>query len=203
MQEFTASVKNEKKLYRKVRKKYRRWVVGNIGVMICIGLMVAIFALIINKSGAEFTLDILVVGIGVCFIPLLIALFCRALAVSGGREVLLNRLADKVVLTEKYLFMEYVPHARETVEFDYVRYRMKYEDIEMLEYQEEKGRLKIAGYYQILRYRQIKFGETPDNFVVENVTNRPFYLYAHYDSFDECMKLIQRMSGFQSVGGVK
>lgn len=194
MQEFAADRRREKQLYRRIRKKYKRWIYGNIGMLVCILMIVLIFLWISARVGG-FTPEVFVVGAGVSFFPFLFGCICRAWAGSGGREVLLNRISDKVVLAADYMAMEYIPHARETAEFGYISYKIYYADIETLEYQEDKGRLKISGSYTITRYRQAAQGEMPGNVQKENVTDRPFYLYEHYNGIEECIKQIAGRSG--------
>ncbi len=105
-QEFKANRKNEKRLYKRIRKKYKRWTYGNMGVLICIAVIAGLFIWVSKNGGVSF--DALVVSIGISFVPFLLLCFMRAIAISGGREVLFNRISDQLVLKENDFSMEYI-----------------------------------------------------------------------------------------------
>lgn len=195
MKEFIAKKNSDKRLYKEIRKNYKRWTYGNIGMLVCIGAMVYLFKWVMEGSGMGVTSEVFVVSMSLSFIPLIVGIICRAFAISGGREVLMNRISDKIVLSEDCLYMEYIPCTREIVGFDYIRYCIRYSDIKSLDYQEKKRRIKITGPYQISQYRQINLGDIEGNVEVEYVDGHPFYIYAHYNSFDECLSQIYKKCG--------
>ena len=142
-QEFKANRKNEKRLYKRIRKKYKRWTYGNIGVLICIAVIAGLFIWVSKNGGVSF--DALVVSIGISFVPFLLLCFMRAIAISGGREVLFNRISDQLVLKENDFSMEYIPQARETAEFGYIIYQMEYRQIKALIDYRELGYVEVYG----------------------------------------------------------
>ena len=123
--------------------------------------------------------------------------FMRAIAISGGREVLFNRISDKLVLKEDDFSMEYIPQPREMVEYGYVVYQMEYRQIKSLVDYRERGYVEVYGEYQIRRYHQADMGDVPENVQVEHKYEEPFRLYGHYENFEECIKEISERSGVQ------
>lgn len=101
-----------------------------MGVLICIAVIAGLFIWVSKNGGVSF--DALVVSIGISFVPFLLLCFMRAIAISGGREVLFNRISDQLVLKENDFSMEYIPQARETAEFGHIIYQMEYRQIKAL-----------------------------------------------------------------------
>lgn len=198
-QEFKANRKNEKRLYKRIRKKYKRWTYGNIGVLVCLAVIVGLFIWVGKNGGVSF--DALVISIGISFVPFLLLCFMRAIAVSGGREVLFNRISDQLVLKENDFSMEYIPQAREMVAYGYIIYQMEYRQIKALVDYRERGYVEVYGEYQIRRYHQADMGDVPGNVQVEHKYEEPFRLYGHYENFEKCMEEISKRSGVQIKEG--
>lgn len=194
-QEFKANRKNEKRLYKRIRKKYKRWTYGNMGVLICIAVIAGLFIWVSKNGGVSF--DALVVSMGISFVPFLLLCFMWAIAISGGREVLFNRISDQLVLKENDFSMEYIPQARETAEFGYIIYQMEYRQIKALIDYRELRYVEVYGEYQILRYHQADREEAPGNVQVEHKYEEPFRLYGHYENYEKCMEEISKRSGIQ------
>lgn len=55
------------------------------------------------------------------------AVLARAAAVSGGREVLMSKVAERCFFLDQSFVLEYVPNVHETTVYEYVRFDMKYE----------------------------------------------------------------------------
>lgn len=79
----------------------------------------------------------LLLGLGPDVILIIAAVLARAAAVSGGREVLMSRGAERCFFLNQSFVREYVPNVHETTVYESVRFDMKYEDIERI-VEEEK-----------------------------------------------------------------
>lgn len=195
MQVFYADQRKAKLLYQSTKRHYKRWMIGNIVCFIFLLCIVGIYQCVVDAVGQGFTFEALVVGTGVAIVPFIIALMFHAFAVSGGRETLLNRFDEKVTLTDRYLSMEYVPHIRETFLYIHVKYHINYWQIEKLEYQKKKGRIKITGEYKIKILRRPRFQKDEGNEVEENISNGTFYIYEQFNDFDTLRKQLFVMAG--------
>lgn len=166
-----------------------------MGVLICIAVIAGLFIWVSKNGGVSF--DALVVSIGISFVPFLLLCFMRAIAISGGREVLFNRISDQLVLKENDFSMEYIHQARETAEFGCIIYQMEYRQIKALIDYRELGYVEVYGEYQIRRYHQADRGDAPGNVQVEHKYEEPFRLYGHYENYEKCMEEISKRSGIQ------
>lgn len=192
MTEFIANQKNGKKLYRKVRKNYKRWKYGMLlSACILLYIISRIFWVLQNAEGAP-AVETAIISAGVVLVPVIVLLLVYSAAISGGREVLMNRLQDKLILTENLLVMEYVPHSRETTEYDRIQYRMKYVSISEMTYERRHGRLRVSGPYEIRKYRNFAMGDMDGNVSRQNVEDGQFYLYAYYHDFEGFLQKIQK-----------
>lgn len=188
MEEFVGTKESAKKLYKKVRKNYRRWLYGNSIMSIFILICFAFFIRIYMEGGLSF--DTIILSLGVCFIPIIASCISRAVAVSGGREVLMNRDSDKLVLYDDYFVMEYVPTLTETKDYALIRYVVYYSDIHKLESYHEKGFAKICCDYSIQKY-QSENDLKPAS--IETRIGDAFIVYEYYNNFNKFMsKVCQR-----------
>lgn len=193
MQEYIADLKEQKYIYRKIRKKYKRWVYGNIGMLLCISLIIVVFLWISDRSG-EFTMEVFIVGTAVNLFPFLIGSMCRAWAISGGREITWRK-SEKIILSDDSFIMEYVPKRIRIMDPEQICYKIRYSDIKSMEYQEDKMCLKVCGDYQIVCYLRKNLGDSPGNMEITEIIDKPFYLYSYYEHFNECMEQIARKTG--------
>lgn len=195
MEQFTADQKLGKKLYRSVRRNFKRWRYGMISsfAFLLLGAGEAVWT--IKKASGAGAGGIFVIAVAAVFLPALFACFSYAAAISGGREVLGNRIGERIIFADSYLILEYVPHARETTVYDRIQYRVPYDRVTGLVYQRRLGRLQISGDYEVRKYRSYSRGDVPENMARQEVDGTPFYLYAYYEDFDRLLASLRNRTG--------
>ena len=124
----------------------------------------------------------LMLGLGPDVILIIAAVLARAAAVSGGREVLMSRVAERCFFLDQSFVLEYVPNVHETTVYESVRFDMKYEDIERIVEEEKFGRLTIYGAYKVSKYRMKDSEKGMDSYIVSDM---PLYVYGYYREFSE------------------
>ena len=101
---------------------------------------------------------------------------------SGGREVLMSRLAEKCFFTDGSFVLEYVPNAHETTAYECIRFRFDYQDIRQIVDEERFGRLALYGSYKVYKYRTRNSENGMDSYMISDM---PLYVYGYYKEFDE------------------
>lgn len=78
------------------------------------------------------------------------AVLVRAAAISGGREVLMSRLAERCFFTDDSFVLEYIPNPHETTAYECIRFQMKHRELLKAVCEERFGRLAlyVYGYYR-------------------------------------------------------
>lgn len=136
--------------------------------------------------------EILVLALAVDGLYLIAAALVRALAISGGREILMARAAESCSFTERALIIEYVPNVRESAQYNRIRYILPYFRIRTIEEERDKGRIVLYGTYEVTKYRK-RANEPDTHFIVSDL---PIFLYEYYPEFEEIrarlMELKQR-----------
>lgn len=190
---FVADPKWGKSIWKQIRKQFRRYQYGHQAICLILGHMlgtdVALFRRMEHQS--QFG-EILVLALAVDGLYLIAAALLRALAISGGREILMARAAESCSFTERALIIEYVPNARESAQYNRIRYTLPYFRIREVKEEWNKCRIVLYGTYEVAKYRK---GENePDTCSV--VSDQPLFLYEYYPEFEgirtRLMELKQR-----------
>ena len=111
---------------------------------------------------------------------------------SGGREVLMSRLAEKCFFTDGSFVLEYVPNAHETTAYECIRFRFDYQDIRQIVDEERFGRLALYGSYKVYKYRTRNSENGMDSYMISDM---PLYVYGYYKEFDEIKSRLFRVVG--------
>ena len=175
MKEYIADRQSGKELY---RYKY------GTAIMWCMLLCMVVLNLwmIQRTESMEHITAALMLGLGPDVILIIAAVLARAAAVSGGREVLMSRVAERCFFLDQSFVLEYVPNVHETTVYESVRFDMKYEDIERIVEEEKFGRLTIYGAYKVSKYRMKDSEKGMDSYIVSDM---PLYVYGYYREFSE------------------
>lgn len=190
MKEYIADKKLGKKLYYQKRKLYKRYKIGMIIMVVFLLLMIVINLRNVQEAENNYQIvEILFVGIGFDIVFVIGACLARALAISGGREVMMSRLSEKCMFTDNHFVLEYVPHVHETTEYERIQFQIKYSDIEKIEEEDLVGRLAIYGAYKTLKYRTVNSEERVDSYIVSDM---PLYVYGYYEEFDSLKKELRK-----------
>ena len=127
MKVYIADRKSGKQLYKRTKKLYKRY---KYGTLIMTGILLIMIVLDLwmiwrteDRSHLGGTL-ILCFGADILFI--IAAVLARAAAISGGREVLMSRLAEKCFFTDDSFVLEYIPNPHETTAYECIRFQMKH-----------------------------------------------------------------------------
>ncbi|MFR3792816.1 MAG: hypothetical protein ACLTWO_13005 [Blautia massiliensis (ex Durand et al. 2017)] len=170
MKEYVASRKLSKKLYKRLRKKHRRYTYGMAVFAVILLVMAATVASHLARlNSREQFVEYIPLGVAVILLFSIPACLVYAAAISGGREALLTQ-GEKCVPTGQEFVLR-----RENIE-----YRMRYEDIRSITAEERSGRLALCGAYQVLQY-PAPDAQTP--YLSCTVDDPPLYLYEYYPEF--------------------
>lgn len=190
MREYIADKKLGKKLYHQKRKLYKRYKIGMIAMLVFLLLMILLNLRNVQEAESNYQMiEILFVGIGFDVVFIIGACFARALAISGGREVLMSRMSEKCMFTDDYFVLAYVPHVHETTQYERIQFQIRYSDIEKIEEEDLVGRLAIYGAYKTLKYRTVNSEERVDSYMVSDM---PLYVYGYYEEFDSLKKELRK-----------
>lgn len=196
MREFISTKRDEKKLWRRVRRKYKRYLYWNVITIICVIIMLLISRWVIVGGEQGINFDVLVLCVGVNFIPFIITCICRAIAISGGSEVLLNRVYNKVVVSDSYFKLEYKPSLKmQEVEGYFVEDIMDFSSINKIENNVDKGYVEIYGFHEIRRSFVSNGTYFSDKSFSKNSSEGSIRLYSSYKNFEDCIRLISLRSG--------
>lgn len=183
MKEYIADPKIGKALYKRTKKLYKRYKYGMPVMLLILAVMVIVDIRMLMRSENESQIgEILILAAGVDIFFLLAAALVRAAAISGGREVLMSRLAERCFFTEDSFVLEYVPNAHETTAYESIRFQMNYRDIRQIQDEEKLGRAALYGPYQVYKYRTRNSENGMDSYVISDM---PLYIYGYYMEFDE------------------
>lgn len=190
---FVADPKMGRSIWKQIRKQFRRYQYGHQVICLILGLMLGTDVVLFRRMEhpSQFG-EILVLALAVDGLYLIAAALVRALAVSGGREILMARAAESCSFTERTLIIEYVPNVRELARYDRIRYTLPYFRIREVKEEWNKCRIVLYGTYEVAKYRK---GENePDTCSV--VSDQPLFLYEYYPEFEgirtRLMELKQR-----------
>lgn len=193
MQEFVADKKIGKKLYKQKRKQYARYKTGmTAAALLVIGLIAVNFFILMHASDSRQVLEGLLIGIGFDVVFFIGICFARALAVSGGREVLMSRMAERCWFTEEAFILEYIPGMHERAGCKKIQYRMEYRDMEKVTDDSVHGRMALFGKYTVLKYQELDENRASDSY---EVSDMPVYIYEYYKDYDLLKNKLMSLAG--------
>lgn len=183
MKEYIADQKIGKTLYKRTKKLYKRYKYGMLVIALIIAVMiVSNVRMLLRAENMSQIPEIMILVIGEDILFLLAVAIVRALAISGGREVLMSRLAEKCFFTEESFVLEYVPNAHETTAYECIKFKFDYKDIRQIINEEQFGRLALYGPYTVYKYRTRDSESGMDSYVISDM---PLYVYGYYKEFDQ------------------
>lgn len=111
----------------------------------------------------------------ICLVIYLLAcaVLVRAAAISGGREVLMSRLAERCFFTDDSFVLEYIPNPHETTAYECIRFQMKHRELLKAVCEERFGRLALYGSYRVFKYRTQDLENGMDSYVISDM---PLYV---------------------------
>ena len=187
MKTYVADPKIARKWYLKKRKTYKTY---KIGMAVMWGALCLIFILdlsfLLRAEGIEQLGEILLLCIGADILPGIAAVLGYVLIKAGGLEFLMRRPSEKCIFDKESFTLEYIPEPesqeREPRNYNLIRHRILYRDIQSVDYEEELGRITIHGMHTILKYYQTKDSK---KYADTQTTTLPFSVFCRYPDFDE------------------
>ena len=187
MKTYVADPKIARKWYLKKRKTYKTY---KIGMAVMWGALCLIFILdlsfLLRAEGIEQLGEILLLCIGADILPGIAAVLGYVLIKAGGLEFLMRRPSEKCIFDKESFTLEYIPEPgsqeREPRNYNLIRHRILYRDIQSVDYEEELGRITIHGTHTILKYYQTKDSK---KYADTQTTTLPFSVFCRYPDFDE------------------
>lgn len=193
MKEYVADKKIGKVLYKRTKKSYKRYKYGMLIMAIVLLIMIiSNVRILMRAENISQISEIMILLIGVDVLFLFPMAFARAFAISGGREVLMSRLAERCFFTDKSFILEYVPNAHETTAYEYIQFKFDYQNIHRIVDEERFGRLVLYGSYEVYKYRIRDSKKGMDSYTISDM---PLYVYGYYKEFDEIKDRLFRAWG--------
>ena len=183
MKEYIADQKTGKALYKRTKKLYKRYKYGMLVMaLILLIMIVSNIRMLMRAENMSQISEIMILVLAEDALFLIVAALARAFAISGGREVLMSRLAEKCFFTDGSFVLEYVPNAHETTAYECIRFKFDYQDIRQIVDEERFGRLALYGAYKVYKYRTRNSENGMDSYMISDM---PLYVYGYYKEFDE------------------
>ena len=183
MKEYIADQKTGKALYKRTKKLYKRYKYGMLVMaLILLIMIVSNIRMLMRAENMSQISEIMILVLAEDALFLIVAALARAFAISGGREVLMSRLAEKCFFTDGSFVLEYVPNAHETTAYECIRFKFDYQDIRQIVNEERFGRLALYGSYKVYKYRTKNLENGMDSYMISDM---PLYVYGYYKEFDE------------------
>ena len=145
---------------------------------------------LVKAKTGSFIMRIL---LDICLVIYLLAcaVLVRAAAISGGREVLMSRLAERCFFTDDSFVLEYIPNPHETTAYECIRFQMKHRELLKAVCEERFGRLALYGSYRVFKYRRQDSENGMDSYVISDM---PLYVYGYYREFDTIKERLRKMA---------
>lgn len=193
--------KAEKKLGKTIKYKYTRF-----KICFVIGFIFLVFTIrgcmfIINGAGEDLFSEGIYMAILVMFgyniFPLIGILIAYLTGISGGRDILLSRRNEQIVLLDKEFKIQYSPIYRKVEDGEYVEKTIPFDRIQSMVYDRKFQRLEITTDYTYKLWRWLKFGEQPSNIVLNNYSNAEIKIYNCFENMQDLMNQLQMATGKQ------
>ena len=144
MKEYVADQKTGKALYKRTKKLYKRYKYGMLVMaLILLVMIVSNVRMLMRAENMSQISEIMILVLAEDVLFLIVVALARAFAISGGREVLMSRLAEKSFFTDGSFVLEYVPNTHETTAYECIRFKFDYQDIRQIVDEERFGRLAL------------------------------------------------------------
>lgn len=149
MNEYYTSEEKENALAKRVRKTTKKWIIGNI-IAALFGTVGILFVILIFASGGRGA-EAVALSVAFLIVPVIGVLISLAVARSGGRDILLARMGEKVYLTDAELVESYTPRFKTVDAAVLVENRVAYSSITSITHEKE-CRYVICGDVKTVKY---------------------------------------------------
>lgn len=186
IKQYTTDKGKELQLVRQVRTTTRKWKIGNalaiVFALIGIGLAAAVV-----MSGSVHGAELVASLVAVLLFPLLGALLSSAVARTGGRDILLNRIGESVSMDEIELVESYTPRFRQLDSSALIENHISYSDITEVAHKKRTCQYVIRG--KVTTIRRSMNGST------ETKENGTIVLYDYFADMDTMLAELKKYSG--------
>lgn len=192
MKVYIADRKSGKQLYKRTKKLYKRYKYGMLLMTVILLIMIALDLWMIWRTEGRGNLgETMILCFGADILFIIAVMLVRAAAISGGREVLMSRLAERCFFTDDSFVMEYIPNPHETTAYECIRFQMKQQGILKAVHEEKFGRLALYGSYRVFKYRTRDSENGMDSYMISDM---PLYVYGYYREFDAIKERLRKMA---------
>jgi len=193
VEEFRANRNKEKKLIKLVRKRFKRWLIGRWVVLAAvIGIVCYIVHIILLAPNAPLSDMLLYIPL-VILLPAVGTLVLYAFIISGGRDIILARSAEKVFLDSEKLRNVFTPIHKQITNADVVVICVPYDNIINMLWNNNLQRLEItAEHTQTLVLHGVSTERT--------ISNKPFIIYDYFGSMDKLLSQLEERSSIGITG---
>lgn len=186
IEQYTIDKRKEFHLVRQVRTTTRKWKIGNtlaiIFAIIGIGLAAAV-VLSGSVHGAEMVASL----VAVLLFPLLGVLLSSAIARTGGRDILLNRINERVYMDGNEFVESYTPRFRQLDPSALIENHILYSDITDMVHKKRTCQYVLHG--KVATVRRCINGN------VETKENGTIVLYDYFADMEAMLADLEKYSG--------
>lgn len=186
IKQYTIDEGKELQLVRQVRTTTRKWKIGNaltiVFVLIGIG-----FAAAIVMSGSVHGAELVASVVAVVLFPLLGALISSAVARTGGRDILLNRINERVYMDKDELVESYTPRFRQLDSSVLIENHIFYSNIISMVHKKQTCQYVICGKVTTIRHSMNGNTEARENSMI--------MLYDYFADMETMLTELKEYSG--------
>lgn len=204
MRIYNKDNKAEKKLGRTIRYKYKRF---RVSMIFCAAFLLMIIAgclYIIHEAGDEldglfeqgiFMALLLMFGFNI--LPIIGFLVSYWAGISGGRDILLCRRNEQIILFDREMKIQYSPIYRKVEDGEFVEKTIPYDRIQEMVYDRKFQRLEITTDYTYKLWRSLQLGDQSSNTVSSHYENAEIKIYHCFENMQDLMNRLSMAAGKQ------
>ena len=189
---YSIDIEKEKAIAKKVRFRSKRFIV-------CTILALAILILGIIKAFDLYCVKDLIgacVRLSLCLIA---ALLVFAIAVSGGRDILLARCDDRIILKDDELIEVFTPKYLSDYSYNRQENHLAYEAIESIKFNKQLYRYELYGPVECRKILDVQ--GTYDCKESKIITEKPLIIYCCFENMEMMINELVSKTKLQIEGG--
>lgn len=182
-----------KEVYKDTFKRHPQFFIGLLALLACLGILgYVIYDMVDWIRFGEPPKSFLISRSIIIAVLLLAAYPIISFMISGGKTELLRREDETLDFFKDHIRISYTPEKSIRKKFGRIEKSIYYCDIESLEYEGKKRRLKITSGYQETDIRNPEEEKSVENTEISDKETTEIYLYEKYQGFDKIVEQIGR-----------
>lgn len=201
MRIYNKDTKTEKRLGRTIKYKFKRFKICLIFCAVFLVMIIAGCLYIIDGAGDSlfeqgiFMALLLMFGFNI--LPIIGLLVSYWVGISGGRDILLTRRNEQIVLSGAEFRIQYSPIFRKVEDYDYIEKIIPFDGIQSIVYDRKFQRLEITTDYICKRWYQLSLGDSPGNVTASDYQSSEIKIYNCFENMQDFMERLSAACGKQ------